>query len=89
MLRASSVSHNRGEWKVCRKGGRPLDYGGDEPELTQGCRRSALGEAGDGRTGTDHRNLVEYPCTHILSAESYCCDRAGDLQRRRGVVAAG
>ena len=38
-LRASFVSHNRGEWKVCRKDGRPLDYDGDEPELAQGCRQ--------------------------------------------------
>lgn len=81
MLRASSVSHNRGEWKVYGKDGRPFDCGGDEPELAQGYRQSALVlrcEADDGRTGTDHRSFVDYQSNHIMNAESHYYVRAGN-----------
>ena len=86
------MSHNRGEWKGCEKDVRPFDSGDDEPELAQGYREPALVlrcEVDDGRTGTDHRNFVEYQSSHILNAESHYYVRAGDQQLRRGVVAAG
>lgn len=92
MLWAFSVCHSRDEWKKCGKKVRPLDLGDGEPESVQYYRQSALVVeygADDSRTGTDRRNSVGSQGNHSLSAESHCYVRARDLQRRRGVVAAG